>query len=53
MSDKTMNYVKIACLVVIAVSLSVIAWKIASQVNMLQEIKDSLDLIEGRLIELK
>ena len=53
MKNDKLEYIKIACLVVIAVSLSIIAWKTASQVNVLQEIKESLNLIEGRVNELK
>ena len=53
MKNDKLEYIKIACLVVIAVSLSIIAWITASQVNVLQEIKESLNLIEGRVNELK
>ena len=53
MKNDKLEYIKIACLVVIAVSLSIIAWKTASQVNVLQGIKESLNLIEGRVNELK
>lgn len=51
--NNKLEYIKVACLVVIAVSLSVIAWKTMSQVNMLQHIQDSLNLIESRINELK
>lgn len=56
--DKEMNkdkleYIKVASLVVIAISLSVIAWKTVSQVNVLHEIRESLNLIGIRVNELK
>ncbi|MDR6999109.1 hypothetical protein [Neobacillus niacini] len=53
MKNHKLEYIKIACLVVIAVSLSVIAWKTVSQVNVLQEIQESLNLIGIRVNELK
>lgn len=53
MKNNKLEYIKTVCLVVIAISLSIIAWKTASQVNVLQEIKESLELIESRVNELK
>lgn len=53
MKQNKLEFIKVACLVVIEVSLSIIAWKTASQVVVLQEIRDSLNLIAGRVNELK
>jgi hypothetical protein len=53
MKNNKLEYIKVACLVVIAVSLSVIAWKTISQVNVLQDIQESLNRIGIRLSQLQ
>jgi hypothetical protein len=53
MKKNKLEYIKVASFVIIAISLSVIAWKTVSQVNMLQEIQESLNHIAGRINELK
>ncbi|MEO2077859.1 MAG: hypothetical protein ABGX20_21220 [Bacillus sp. (in: firmicutes)] len=53
MKNNKLEYIKVACLVVIAVSLSVIAWKTVSQVNVLQDIQESLNRIGIRLSQLQ
>ena len=50
MENNKMEYIKVACLIVIAVSLTAIAWNTVTQVNVLQDIQDSLYQI-GRLKE--
>lgn len=53
MKKDLLEYIRVASFVIIAISLSIIAWKTASQVFVLQDIKESLDLIAGRVNELK
>jgi hypothetical protein len=53
MNKDKLEYIKVASLVVIAISLSIIAWKTVSQVNVLHEIRESLNLIGIRVNELK
>jgi hypothetical protein len=53
MNKDKLEYIKVVSLVVIAISLSVIAWKTVSQVNVLYEIRESLNLIGIRVNELK
>ncbi|MGG0655350.1 hypothetical protein [Rummeliibacillus pycnus] len=52
MKKDKLEYVKVACLVVIAVSLSIIAWKSVSQVYELQLIEDQLYEIGNRISQL-
>ena len=53
MKNNKMEYIKVACLIVIAVSLTVIAWNTVIQVNVLQEIHDSLYQIGNKIGRLK
>jgi hypothetical protein len=53
MKNNKLEYIKVACLVVIAVSLSVIAWKTVSQVNVLEDIQESLNIIGIRVRQLQ
>jgi len=50
MKKDIVEIVKVASLVVMAISLAVISWKMSTEVN---EIKEALDLIAGRIDELK
>lgn len=50
-SDK-LEFLKVVCLVVIAVSLAIIAWNTVNQVTELQEIRESLDRIVSRIREI-
>lgn len=53
MKKNLLEYIKVASFVIIAISLSIIALKTASQVVVLEEIRDSLNFIAGRVNELK
>jgi hypothetical protein len=48
-----LEYIKVASLIVIAISLFVIAWKTANLVTVLEGIQEKLDIIESRVNELK
>lgn len=49
MKNNKMEYIKVACLIVIAISLTVIAWNTVTQVNLLQEIQESLYQIGNKI----
>ncbi|WP_157951031.1 hypothetical protein [Peribacillus acanthi] len=53
MMKNKLEYIKVASFVVIAISLFIIAWKTVSQVDMLQDIQERLNLIANRISELK
>jgi hypothetical protein len=49
MNNNRLETVKVACFVVIAVSLSVIAWSMVNQVIALEDIKEQLNLMAFKL----
>ncbi|WP_419881576.1 hypothetical protein ACN6MY_19010 [Peribacillus sp. B-H-3] len=53
MKKDILEYIKAASLIVMAISLAIIAWKTASQIDVLQEIQESLNIIASRVNELK
>jgi hypothetical protein len=53
MNKGILEYIKVASLIVIAISLFVIAWKTANLVTVLEGIQEKLDIIESRVNELK
>jgi hypothetical protein len=53
MGNNNLEYIKIACLIVIAISLSVIAWKTAYQVTVLEGIKEKLDYVVSGINQLE
>ena len=52
MKNDKLEYVRVACFVVIAVSLSVIAWNMVTQVSELHDIADQLTHIVFKLQQL-
>ena len=53
MRNNKIEIIKVACLIVIALSLVVIAWNTFVQVNLLQEIQESLNQIGNKISRLK
>ena len=53
MKNNKLEYIRVTCLIVIALCLTIIAWKTVSLVNVLESIQYNLDVIESRINELK
>ncbi|RZT21347.1 hypothetical protein [Fictibacillus sp. BK138] len=52
MGNNKLEYIKVACLVMIAVSLSIIALNIVNQISVLEGIQDKLDDIQSGIMNI-